>query len=111
MPKIFWADFKFPPVNLWCYPKQYKDWIYDMSDSASDAWWEAEELRHKQEASRENSTWREVEKDIRNREHAGVLKYGKFLTSYTTEDTLQHLYEELLDAVVYIKTEILKRKK
>jgi hypothetical protein len=49
-------------------------------------------------------------KDIRMREAAGVLKYGKYLTPHTTEDTLQHLYEELLDAVVYIKTEILKRK-
>ena len=21
-----WADFVFPPINLWCYPKQYKDY-------------------------------------------------------------------------------------
>ena len=21
-----WADFYFPPINLWCYPKQYEDY-------------------------------------------------------------------------------------
>jgi hypothetical protein len=21
-----WADFIFPPINLWCYPKQYEDY-------------------------------------------------------------------------------------
>ena len=21
-----WADFVFPPINLWCYPKQYEDY-------------------------------------------------------------------------------------
>lgn len=22
-----WAEFKFPPINLWSLPKQYRDWI------------------------------------------------------------------------------------
>lgn len=24
-----WAAFKFPPINLWNYPKQYSDWALD----------------------------------------------------------------------------------
>ena len=23
---VKWADFYFPPINLWCYPKQYEDY-------------------------------------------------------------------------------------
>lgn len=82
-----------------------------MSDGASDAWYEAEYLRNQKETNPKDSTWNDVIKDIRKREATGVLKYGKYLTKHTSEDTLQHLYEELLDAVVYIKTEILKREK
>ena len=76
----------------------------------SDVEWEdIESLRHVKESQREGSTWNAVVEDIRNRERFGALKYGKYLTPHTPEDTLQHLYEELLDAVVYIKTEIMKR--
>jgi hypothetical protein len=28
--QIAWPDFKFPPVNLWSLPKQYKDYMEDM---------------------------------------------------------------------------------
>jgi len=76
---------------------------------APTAWQEAEHLRWQNESDKKESTWNAVREDIRKREQLGVLKYGKYLTKHTTEDTLQHLYEELLDAVVYIKTEILKR--
>jgi len=72
-------------------------------------WEEAEKLRWHNETDRSKSTWNAVLNDITKREQMGVLRYGKYLTPHTTEDTLQHLYEELLDAVVYIKTEILKR--
>ena len=72
-------------------------------------WEEAEKLRWSKESDKKESTWNTVREDIRKREQLGALKYGKYLTKHTTEDTLQHLYEELLDAVVYIKTEILKR--
>lgn len=51
-----------------------------------------------------------VIKDLRNREKFGYKKYGKFLTKKTDEDMLQHLYEELLDASLYIKTLIEQRK-
>jgi hypothetical protein len=84
-------------------------WNEDQAEWQVD-WVEPDTLRHIKESKKEESTWTEVMKDIRMREAAGVLKYGKYLTPHTTEDTLQHLYEELLDAVVYIKTEILKRK-
>lgn len=73
-------------------------------------WAESEQLRWSKETDKEESTWNAVRNDIQEREQMGVLRYGKYLTAHTTEDTLQHLYEELLDAVVYIKTEILKRK-
>lgn len=28
---VQWADFKFPPINLYNFPKQYRDWINIMS--------------------------------------------------------------------------------
>lgn len=55
------------------------------------------------------TTWDYVVEDIVKREEMGYHKYGKYLTPATDERMLQHLYEELLDAVVYIKTEILKK--
>ena len=105
-----WPDFKFPPINLWCYPKQYRDWFRQMSDTASDWWFENEYLRNQKEGNKEDSITNDVIKDLRERERFGALKYGKFLTHHTTEDTMQHLYEELLDAALYIKTEMKKRK-
>lgn len=47
--------------------------------------------------------------DILQRHEMGLLKYGKFLSCRTDEDMLQHLYEELLDASMYIKTLIIQR--
>lgn len=55
------------------------------------------------------TTWDHVIDDISRREIFGFKKYGKFLDKTTDEDMLQHLYEELLDATVYIKTLILQR--
>ena len=51
-----------------------------------------------------------VIEDMKNREQFGFHKYGKFLSKDTTEDMLQHLYEELLDGAVYIRTLIEQRK-
>lgn len=81
-----------------------------MSDAASEEWYEQEYLRNAREANPADSISNDVIKDIRQREQFGALKYGKFLTHHTTEDTMQHLYEELLDACMYIKTEMKKRK-
>lgn len=58
----------------------------------------------------EQSSWDYVLEDIAKREKMGYNKYGKYLTVKTDEDMLNHLYEELLDATVYIKTLLLQRK-
>jgi hypothetical protein len=54
--------------------------------------------------------WDIVINDMRIRSEFGHKKYKKYLTKNTDEDMLQHLYEELLDASVYIKTLIEQRK-
>jgi hypothetical protein len=56
------------------------------------------------------SSWNEVVKDMLDRNEFGANKYNKYLDRNTDEDMLQHLYEELLDATVYVKTLILQRK-
>jgi len=55
------------------------------------------------------STWKYVIKDMKKRNKTGIKKYGIPLNTTTTKDCLQELYEELLDAVVYLKTELCKR--
>lgn len=52
-----------------------------------------------------------VKQDLLARETLGLKKYGKALNSKTDDDMLQHLYEELLDASMYIRTLIEQRKK
>jgi len=81
-----------------------------MSGGMDDEWFENEYLRNQREGNPADSITKDVIADLREREKFGALKYGKFLTHYTTEDTMQHLYEELLDAALYIKTEMKKRK-
>ena len=56
------------------------------------------------------SSWNEVVKDMLDLNEFGANKYNKYLDRNTDEDMLQHLYEELLDATVYVKTLILQRK-
>ena len=80
-----------------------------MSDAASDEWYENEYLRNQREGNKEESVWNQVILDIRKREQTGVLRYGKYLTKYTPEDTLNHAYNEALDLVVYLRTELIKR--
>lgn len=58
----------------------------------------------------QGETLKGVISDLKNRETLGLHKYGKVLSRNTDEDMLQHLYEELLDASMYIKTLILQRK-
>lgn len=52
-----------------------------------------------------------VIRDMSRREGFGYAKYGKYLHVNTDEDMLVHLYEELLDGAVYIRTLIEQRKK
>lgn len=63
-----------------------------------------------QEIKHWGSTTKDVIKDMLEREAFGLQKYGKALTVATDEDMLQHLFEELLDGAVYIKTLINQRK-
>ena len=48
-----WADFIFPPINLWCYPKQYEDYkmlneettvqpMWKIKENASGVCWECD---------------------------------------------------------------------
>ena len=53
----------------------------------------------------------DVIKDLRTREKMGYKKYNKFLTPDTDEDMLNHLYNELLDAGLYLRTLINQRGK
>lgn len=56
------------------------------------------------------STWKSVIKDIKKRDKFGIKKYKISLNTTTKKDMLVEHYEELLDAIVYIKTLILQRK-
>lgn len=56
-----------------------------------------------------SDSWDYVIADIHVRNEMGKAKYGTTLKPDTTENMLQHLYEELLDATVYIKTLLLKK--
>lgn len=74
---------------------------------ATGQWW----TRLDTEVKDWESTTKDVVKDLKARETFGLQKYGKTLTVNTDEDMLQHLYEELLDGAVYIKTLINQRNK
>lgn len=47
--------------------------------------------------------------DIATRQRLGIAKYGRTVAE-STDDMLQHLYEELLDASVYVRAELEKRR-
>lgn len=44
-----------------------------------------------------------VVKDLVDRAEVGFKKYGRYLHD-SSDDMLQHMYEELLDAAMYVKT-------
>ena len=54
--------------------------------------------------------WPLVVKDMLERNEEGAVKYNRYLQTDCPDNMLQHLYEELLDASVYIKTQIEKQK-
>jgi hypothetical protein len=35
---VKWADFIFPPINLWCYPKQYEDYMINQETTVKPLW-------------------------------------------------------------------------
>lgn len=47
--------------------------------------------------------WDLVLKDIKDRDEYGLKKYGTRLQPFNGKDGLVDLYQELLDAVVYIR--------
>lgn len=53
--------------------------------------------------------WPLVVKDMLERNEEGAIKYNRYLQTNCPDDMMSHLYNELLDAVVYIKTELCKR--
>jgi len=46
---------------------------------------------------------KDVIKQFKQRSKDGINKYGKTLKDNNTDDFLQHLKEELMDAVLYIQ--------
>jgi hypothetical protein len=53
--------------------------------------------------------WPMVVQDMLSRNEEGARKYNRYLASDCPDNMLQHLYEELLDAAVYIKTLIVQK--
>lgn len=74
--------------------------IYDMQQR-----WKKEAEQY----AKSTPSWEYVIKDMQERNKMGAEKYNKYLSPDTNEDMLQHMYEELLDAAVYIKTLLLQR--
>jgi hypothetical protein len=52
--------------------------------------------------------WLEIIEDMKNRRQLGLDQYGVPVTGQNNINWLQHLYEELLDAIVYIRAAIVK---
>lgn len=52
------------------------------------------------------NSWEYVIKDMKKRNKTGMKEYGVPLTTKTEKDFLWETYEELLDAVVYLRTEL-----
>lgn len=50
-----------------------------------------------------------VLRDIQSRVDAGEQKYGKKLQTFNGRDALWDLYQELIDAVMYLRQAILER--
>jgi hypothetical protein len=57
----------------------------------------------------ERPVWELVIEDMRQRDNEGRTKYGTPLQASNGRDALVDLYQELLDACVYIRQEIERR--
>ena len=60
-------------------------------------------------ANRGPSIHKMVIADIEARMELGISRYGVALQAHNGRDVLQDIYEEILDAAVYIKTEMVQR--
>src|SRR4030042_3377856 len=113
---VVWAEFRFPAINLWSMPlrKDLHDLIMErMMSGGIESMFEDEYSFHSKQLNldlldTEIKEWETstklVIKDMKKREAFGLQKYGKSLNVGTDEDMLQHLYEELMDGAVYIRT-------
>lgn len=54
--------------------------------------------------------WRLVQEDMAERDQIGRAKYGTPLQAFNGRDALMDLYQELLDAVVYLRQLIEERR-
>lgn len=122
--KIEWPDITFGPINLWNVWIMTDDWNeeriniigqngnngehYAMSGGMEDAEREFGYLEKIKRMATPTTTTLVIE-DLKAREKMGLAKYGEYVHQ-SKDDMLQHLYEELLDAALYIKTEIERRK-
>ena len=59
----------------------------------------------------ETPVWELVIQDMKERDHEGRRKYGTPLQASNGRDPLKDLYQELLDAAVYVRQEIERRNK
>jgi hypothetical protein len=121
---VVWICDELPPLNLWNFP----EWRYDMGKTINDITvqeWDSLRAKQMDYTTIYEPKWKEkvngipyqktkatlpsVIADLASREVRGIGKYGKALDNNTGEDMMQHLYEELLDAAMYIKTLINQR--
>lgn len=59
--------------------------------------------------NKHDSVWNHVIMDMVARNEFGAKKYNRYLLPNDGRDSLQDLYEELLDAAVYIKKLMMER--
>ena len=59
--------------------------------------------------TQETPVWDLVIEDMKNRDNEGRKKYGTPLQASNGRDALVDLYQEILDAAVYIRQEIERR--
>ena len=53
--------------------------------------------------------WESVIEDMKARDELGLQRYGTRLQPFNGRDSMQDLFEELLDAVVYLKQYLIER--
>lgn len=56
------------------------------------------------------SVWSSVIQDMSNRNQVGIERYGTPLQPFNGRNSLQDVYEDLLDACVYIKQRMIEEK-
>lgn len=98
-----WICDELPPLNLWNFPNMNKENIQWYSGWVLGASYPNSNNAPPPPTMTKNTTDLVVN-DLRQREVMGYNKYNKYLNVNTDEPMLQHLYEELLDACMYIRT-------